>query len=65
MRFDTSSRSEPRSAVSILVRLLAQPVTLALVFVLALTEQAAEATHDGAELLLALILVFELIFQFA
>src|SRR3984885_1570759 len=30
-------------------------------FVLAFTEQAAEAAHDGAELLFALILVFELV----
>ena len=36
MRFDTSSRSEPRSAAGILVRLLTQPMALALVFVLAL-----------------------------
>jgi DNA segregation ATPase FtsK/SpoIIIE-like protein len=60
MRFDTSSRSEPRSAVSILVRLLAQPVTLALVFVLALLSslpsnasalQLAAAVVDSAVLL--------------
>jgi hypothetical protein len=36
MRFDTSSRSEPRSAAGILVRLLTQPTALALVIVLAL-----------------------------
>ena len=36
MRFDASSRSESRSAAGILVRLLTQPVALALVLVLAL-----------------------------
>ena len=36
MRFDTSTRSEPRSAAGILVRPLTQPMALALVIVLAL-----------------------------